>query len=210
MNVGLEGVEPVSDSDGNNAPGYVRRVLAGPGVSFLLMVLVSFAAWSVGLEENVGVFVLQPPITEGWWQMPLSVFTHSGRAHLIANATSLMIFGSLVAIWSGPFRYHVFFIATGVLAGVSQIAMVMALGGSSGVVGASGATLALTGYVFTSNALSSWVLERFSAVAIGVIAGIVAVGLAVQSAGTGVANIAHVTGALLGLVAGHYNLLRAE
>lgn len=209
MNPGLEGVEPMSEQDGNDAPDYVGRVLVGPGISLLLMVVVSFAAWSVGLEENVGLFVLHPPISEGWWQLPLSVFTHSGQAHLIANATSLMIFGSLVAIWSGPLRYHVFFLTTGVLAGVSQVVMVMVLGGSSGVVGASGATLALTGYVFTSNAISSWVLERFSAVTIGVIAGIVAVGLAVQSAGTGVANIAHVTGALLGLVAGHYNLLRA-
>jgi len=61
-----------------------------------------------------------------------------------------------------------------------------------------------------SNDISSWVLRHVPRWAVGVAIVGVAVALTLRSAGAQIANVAHLTGALLGAVAGHFNVLRAE
>jgi len=60
-------------------------------------------------------------------------------AHLTSNATIIVVAGGLVAISAGIVRYHLFFVTTGILAGVAQVAATDALGEAGGVLGASGA-----------------------------------------------------------------------
>lgn len=196
-----------SRSDG---AAYLERLVGGPGVSLLAMALVSLAMWTGAQAGNITPFVLTPPFDEAWWQLPLSVFAHSGMAHLTSNATIIVVAGGLVAITAGIVRYHLFFVTTGIAAGVAQVAATDALGEAGGVLGASGAALALVAYVLMSNDISSWVLRHVPRWVVGVAIVGVAVALTLRSAGTQIANVAHLIGALLGAVAGHVNLLRAE
>ena len=196
-----EGVE-------SGASTIVTRLLAGPGVSLLLMAIVSLATWTGVQANNTDPFILQAPLTEDWWQLPLSVFSHSGMPHLSANATMIAIFGSIAAISAGVFRYHLFFILSGILAGVAQVLATGALGSPSGVLGASGAGMALMAYVLVSNDISSLVFNRVSRTAtIGLVLAL-AVGITLWSAAIQIANVAHFAGALIGGFAGYFHILR--
>jgi len=210
MSVDVEALEQDAETESSSGFGVVERLVAGPGVSLLLMALVSLATWTAYQANNPDPFILQAPITEDWWQLPLSVFAHSGMAHLVANATMIAVVGSVVVLFSGVVRYHLFFVASGVLAGVAQVVATGALGQPGAVVGASGAGMALLGYVITSNGISSWLLDRVPAWAVAVIVAGVALAITLRYSGVSVANVAHLAGVVIGLSAGHFNLLRAR
>ncbi len=212
MSVDLEGLEPESESEPESSSGlsYLERVLAGPGVSLLLMALVSLGTWTGMQAGNTDPFVLQAPLTEDWWQLPLSVFAHSGMPHLVGNATWIVVFGSLAVLSSSVVRYHVFFLATGMLAGAAQVVATDALGDPVGGLGASGAAMALVAYVLVANEVSTWMLDRVPRWVVGVVVLGVSLALTIQSAGVAIGNVAHLAGALLGAVAGHFHLLRAR
>ena len=190
--------------------GFVTRLLAGPGVSILLMAIVSLATWTGVQANNVDPFVLQAPLTEDWWQLPLSVFSHSGMPHLSGNATMIALFGSIAVFSSSVIRYHVFFIVSGMLAGAAQVLATGALGDAGTVLGASGAGMALMMYVLVSNDISSLLLDRVSrTVAAGLVVA-AAIGITLWGAALQIANVAHFTGALIGGIAGYFHLLRAR
>lgn len=189
--------------------GYLTRVLAGPGISLLVMAIVSLGTWTGVQANNVDPFVLQAPLTEDWWQIPLSVFAHQGTAHLTGNATMVAMFGSVVVFSASVIRYHLFFLAVGALSGIAHVSATGALGDAGAVLGASGAAMGLIAYVATSNSISSVVLDRLPLWGVGVLIVGVAVGLAIWSASINIANVAHLTGALLGGVAGYLHLLRS-
>lgn len=211
MSVDLEGLEPESETEPDtDGFGYIERLLAGPGVSLLAMALVSLATWTAYQANNPDPFILQAPIAEDWWQLPLSVFAHSSMGHLVANATMIAMVGSVVVLFSGVLRYHLFFVVSGVLAGVAQVVATGVLGQPGAVVGASGAGMALVGYVITSNGISSWLLDRVPRWAVAVIVAGVALAITLRYSGIRVANVAHLAGVVIGLSAGHVNLLRAR
>jgi membrane associated rhomboid family serine protease len=77
------------------------------------------------------------------------------------------------------------------------------------VIGASGAVLALYGYVLAGNPLTGGLLARFdlgrrarTALLVGV-----ALAVTVLTAGAGVALVAHFTGVALGVVGGRFRVL---
>ncbi len=210
MSVDLEGLEPESESESGSGLGYLERLLAGPGVSLLTMAVVSLATWTGIQAGNADPFVLQAPITEDWWQLPLSVFAHSNMSHLVGNATVIAIAGSVVVLSSSPVRYHTFFLASGMLAGAAQLSATGFLGEAVGGLGASGAAMALVGYTLTSNSISSWILEKTSRWVVGIVILGVGLLLTIRTAGVAIGNVAHLVGAMIGLAAGHFNLLRAR
>ncbi len=64
------------------------------------------------------------------WQTPLdwlplvtSMFMHGGWMHLLGNMLFLWIFGDNVEDRMGHYRYVLFYMATGILAGLTQVAM---------------------------------------------------------------------------------------
>lgn len=193
-----------------------------PVVEVLVIFLVVFIVQLVtALADLVGsLFVLSAPLEENPWTIPLSVYAHGSLNHLLSNAIALILFGWPVARATTRVRFHVFFVVTGSIAGISQIFVSDALAsapliggsGSAGVLGASGAVFALLGYFLASNRLSStlgsflsvprWL--RYTAFVI------IAVLLTLATAQPGVAIIAHFIGLLLGLVAGQFNLLRVS
>ena len=207
LNIGQPSTTEKHDSGG---VGFLGRLVAGPGVSLIVMAVVSLATWTGAQANNVDPFVLQAPLAENWWQLPLSVFSHSGMPHLTGNATGVAIFGSIVVLSSSLVRYHLFFILTGIIAGVGQVWATGALGRAGAVLGASGAVMALFAYVITSNFVSGAVLKRAPWWVVGAFVALTALGLTLWSAGAQVANMGHLTGAVLGAVAGYFHFLRAD
>jgi membrane associated rhomboid family serine protease len=193
-----------------------------PVIEVLVVFLVVFVVQLVTALANLvgSLFVLSAPLAENPWTIPLSVYAHGSINHLLSNAIALILFGWPVARATTRPRFHVFFVVTGSIAGISQIyvseslASAPLIGGSAsvGVLGASGAVFALLGYFLASNRLSSTLgsflsVPRWLRYAAFVI---IAILLTMATAQPGVALIAHFIGLLLGLVAGRFNLLRVS
>lgn len=152
-------------------------------------------------------FVLSQPVAEHPWTVVTSIYAHSSLQHLISNAVALVLFGFPVAAATSRIRFHLFFITTGAVAGVTQILLY-----GSGVLGASGAVFALLGYLLVSNRLTT-VLGRWIGAPTWLTYGLyiaLAAIVTLATAEPGVALVAHFTGFVLGLVAGRYNLLRTR
>ena len=201
-----------------------------PILDLLAVFLVVYAVQALsGLVDAMpGLFVLAPPLQDNPWTVVTSVYAHANPGHLLSNAAALVLFGYSVAAATTRARFHLFFLVTGALAGVSQILFsdllaetpvvnniveatpVIDATATGGVLGASGAVFALLGYLLASNRLvagvgavadvPSWVTY--------VVFVVLAIAVTAATASQGVALIAHFTGLLLGLLAGWFNLLR--
>jgi membrane associated rhomboid family serine protease len=156
-------------------------------------------------------FALATPLARPW-TLVTSVYAHASLAHLVANAVALVLVGLPLERFTSRARFHAFVLATGSLAGVAELLVGSLTGGSVAVVGASGAILALYGYVLAGNPLSGGLLARLDlgrrATALLLVA--VAVTVTLLTAGAGVALVAHFTGVVLGAVAGRLRLLRVS
>lgn len=179
-----------------------------PILELLIVFALVFVAQLVSaLADLVGaLFVLSAPLSDNPWTVATSVYAHESVQHLVSNAIALVLFGWPVARATTRVRFHLFFLLSGVLAGVSQIA----LSDAPGVLGASGAVFALLGYLLASNRLSSGVasLVRVPGWVSLIVFVVVAAGLTLATAEPGVALIAHFTGLLFGLIAGRLRILR--
>lgn len=173
------------------------------GIVFLLQTAVDLA----GLMAFF--FVLAPPVEIRPWTLVTSVYAHGGLGHLLSNALALLVFGLLVERRTTRARFHAFFVATGMLAGVAQITLGGLAGPAQGVLGASGAIFALMGYVLAGNVVSATLLDRvrLSRRMQFVLAVVFAAVVTLATGAPGVALIAHFTGLVLGLVAGRAGLL---
>lgn len=181
-----------------------------PTLSTLALFAAVFAiqalAGAVGI--GAGVFALALPLADRPWTLLTSVYAHGSLTHLLANALALAVLGPLVAHVTTPFRFHVFFVFTGALAGIAQVVLTLPFGVTA-VLGASGAIFALLGYLLVGNRASermlSWLpLGRRGRV---VLFASIAALLTVATAAPGVALVAHFAGFCLGAVAGRGRLL---
>lgn len=170
------------------------------------------ALGSALVELAVPPLALAPPLAVRPWTLVTSVYAHAGLGHLVANTVALLAFGLVVERATTPARFHAFFVATGALAGASQVAVGSALGTPTAVLGASGAVMALLGYLVTGNRLSRGLLARFDPgpVVRWLAYGALALAVVLATAGPGVALVAHGTGFLLGVVSGRLGLLRTS
>mgnify|MGYP006292996707 CR=1 FL=1 len=153
-------------------------------------------------------FALAAPTVQPW-TVVTSVYAHSGLNHLVVNALALFIVGLPLERFSSWLRFHGFFLVTGAVAGLVQIAVMDLLGSGGGVLGASGAILALYGYVIAGNRLTGGLLTRLSLSRRSklLLLGIAAASVVILTAGPGVALVAHGTGFALGLIGGRIKLL---
>ena len=95
------------------------------------------------LTRSFGGLPVGQPIPE-WSTLITSQFLHGGWWHLISNMIYLWVFGNNIEDQMGHLRYLIFYLACGVLAGLSQWAISMnslipslgASGAISGVLGA--------------------------------------------------------------------------
>ena len=201
----------------DTGPGGLLGYFRG-NVSYLflaIMVIVWVLEFAVLLTLGQGVFrdifVLTSAHPEYVWTWVTSVFSHSpgGFAHIFGNGIVLFFFGPVVERQIGSRRFAVLFLVTGMLAGLGQIALGFLLGDPvSGVLGASGAILAILGiltvlnpgmkvYLYFVLPIPIWLLTvGYAAISVF---GLLAAG---QNILGNVAHGAHLIGLVLGLAYG--------
>jgi membrane associated rhomboid family serine protease len=144
-----------------------------------------------------------------WWTKPwtllTSVFAHGGLGHLFFNGIILFFFGPLLEKRIGAKAFLGLVLAGGVLAGLTQVTFYSTfLGQESGVLGISGALMAVMGaltvlgphirvliFFFIPAPLWAMMLGYAALDLLGFLGG-----------GGGVAHLAHLTGLAVGLAAG--------
>lgn len=175
---------------------------------FSLVYIVQQIASVIGLGSIW--FALAAPAIRPW-TLVTSVYAHASLGHLFANAVALAFVGFAVERFTTRVRFHSFVLVTGMLAGLTELYISDLVGPPVAVIGASGAILALYGYVLAGNPLTGGLLGRLDIGRRGkvVLVVIVAIVVTVLTAAPGVALIAHFTGVVLGLVAGRLRLLTA-
>lgn len=176
-----------------------------------LLVVVFLVQQALGLFGRLeGVlFVLSSQVGVRPWTIVTSVYAHANLSHLLANVFSLAFVGPLVARRTTAERFHIFFLTAGGVAGLGEVFIGGFLGPPRGVLGASGAVLALLGYVLAGNVVSTRLLDRLtlSPRAQLVLFAVVVVTLTLATSGPGSAVVGHAVGLAIGLVAGRLGLL---
>lgn len=182
-----------------------------PTVDLLGVFAAVFVAQRVGgvVGIEIGSFALAAPFARPW-TLVTSVYAHASVAHLLANAVALVVVGFALEQFTTRARFHGFVLVTGALAGLAQVLVGRLVGQPTAVLGASGAILALYGYVLAGNPLTGGVLARVDVGYRGrfLLLLLVAVVVTVATAGPGVAIVAHFAGVVLGAVAGRLHVLR--
>lgn len=178
---------------------------------FLVLIWITFVIQIITLQISprlhTSLFVLTTDNPLYVWTWILSVFSHGGLGHIVINSIVLYFFGPLVERRVSPLAFLSLFLVAGVAAGLSQIGTAIILGEQSGVVGASGAIMAVMGvltvlnpnlrvYLFFILPMPLWLLTiGFAAYSV-----FIAVGAGI---GAGqVAHLAHLAGLAIGLVYG--------
>jgi membrane associated rhomboid family serine protease len=200
---------------GGLVPRTTARNERSPTVETLCVVLAVFAVqFPLSLLGLTGLFALSPAFPAAPWTLVTSVYSHAGPGHLLSNAAVLAVVGLLVERVTTRFRFHLYFVATGALAGLVEV-VVSSVTGPTAVLGASGAVFALLGYGIAANAIADRVLalvdrttdRRWASTAVLVAVALV---LAAVMSGPNSAFVAHATGLFLGLVAGAVRLLHVD
>jgi membrane associated rhomboid family serine protease len=156
------------------------------------------------------IFVFSPDNPLFVWTWVTSIFAHGSFIHILFNGIVIYFFGRLVEQYIGSKEFAVLFLASGILAGAGQILYQILLesSGGAGVVGASGAALALMGvltvlkpdltvYLYFIIPLQIWILTG------GTIAISLLLILTGGSGAGGIAHVAHLVGVLIGLAYGY-------
>lgn len=170
---------------------------------FVLQVALGVLGQAGALAASAATVVAEP------WTLATSVYAHAGPGHLVANAVALAVVGPLVARRTTRARFHAFFLATGVLAVLAELAVGGFFGQPPVVLGASGAVFALVGYMLSGNVFASAVLDwvGLSRRAKLVVLAVVVVGLTLVTGSSRAALVAHAAGLAVGLVAGRLGVL---
>lgn len=178
---------------------------------FLGLMWITFALQLVVISINPtlhdSLFVFSPDNPLYVWTWITSIFAHGGIVHIVFNSIVVYFFGRLVEQVLGWKKFAILFIASGVLAGFGQIGTNIFLVDGPGVVGASGAALALLGLLTMLNPKLTVYLYFVIPLPIWVITGgtiaVSAYLLAIGSPGAGgIAHVAHLVGALVGVAYG--------
>lgn len=184
-----------------------------PTVDLLVLFGVVFVCQRLGGLVGLGTpwFALAIPAARPW-TLVTAVYAHASLAHLLANAVALAVVGLALERTTTRVRFHAFVLVTGTLAGLAELLVGALTGTPVAVLGASGAILALYGYVLAGNPITGGVL---AAVNLGrrakaVLVAVAALAVTVLTAGPGVALVAHFTGFGMGVVAGRVGMLRAR
>jgi membrane associated rhomboid family serine protease len=162
------------------------------------------------LGVPMAAFALAAPVAVRPWTLVTSVYAHGSVPHLLANTVALAVVGFFLERQTSNLRFHAFFLGSGVVAGLAEVAFGGTFGRPTMVLGASGGIFALLGYLLAGNRVADTLLDRLPMSPEGqlVAFALVAAAVTLATAGPRVALVAHFTGLLLGLLAGRAHLLR--
>lgn len=181
-------------------------------IQALIVIVIVFLIQTITslIYGDLSIFTLAYPLANDPFSILLSVYSHASIGHLVSNAFALVVFGLLVEYITTKKRFHMFFIFTGIVAGIAEVLFWIIFSGTTiQVLGASGAIFGLMGYVLTGNDLSEnlfdyFEISRTKIIAIFIITSIV---ITLISGGQGVALVAHATGLIIGLTSGYFKIL---
>ena len=195
-------------------PPVIKNLLIINGVVFFIQLLMDnftfggYPAWYLlnkwfALNPISGVNAAGEPFNFQVWQLITYQFMHGGFSHILFNMFALWMFGSSIEDVFGSKKFLIFYLLAGVSAGLLHLFVSPLLGGSPAVtIGASGAVYGvLIAYAlfFPDNLIFLYFLIPIKAkYLIGFL--VVIEFLAVDSASSGVAHLAHLGGALFGFL----------
>src|SRR3989338_3140267 len=144
-------------SNGTYTVRRTRNPFLGMNVTLqlLLLTVILFIVFSLLMAKEIisvdSVAIKPSNVFEGkyLWTFLTSIFMHAGVFHLFANMLSLLSLGSLVERLIGPKRYLLFYIFSGLFAGLLFVLSSLFLTSDAGLyaVGASGALFGLVGFL---------------------------------------------------------------
>src|SRR6266478_5825940 len=167
--------------------------------------------------QRVAMPGLQPTPVPVWLTLITSMFMHGGLAHIFGNMLYLWIFGDNIEDRIGHFRYLIFYLVCGVLAGLAHVFATMAfaqgdemsllvpsLGASGAISGVLGAYILLfpTNRVIVLLGWFAMPMPAFIAIGLWFVFQLIS-GLGVLGSGSqqgGVAYAAHIGGFIAGLI----------
>lgn len=118
-------------------------LLVAIGATFAAQLLVSMIA---SPEMMSRLFVLDASWPQKPWTVITSIFAHGSLTHLFVNGIILFFFGPVLEKRIGSRRFLYLVAAGGIIAGLTQVTFYATfLGGARGVVGFSGALMAILG-----------------------------------------------------------------
>lgn len=122
------------------------------GLMWMTFLIQQVVLYVLGNQQlYVYLFVLHSDFLARVWTWFTSIFAHGGITHIFFNSIVLYFFGPVVERRVGTRRYAALFIVAGVLAGLAQVGTAVLTGVTSGVLGASGAIMALMGVLTVLN-----------------------------------------------------------
>jgi len=148
-------------------------------------------------------------VIERPWTLVTSIFAHGGFLHLFFNGIVFLSFGPVLEVTIGSKRFTYLFLGSGIFAGLAQLLVIEP---QAALLGASGAILGVLGAltVFAPRMkvlLFFFIPLRLWMATLGF--GILSVVLVVSEIGGSIANVAHLTGLMIGLIYG-YKLKKDE
>lgn len=115
------------------------------GINVLVFIMTQFLGWEFRGFLTLRLSMIPAMVMRGWiWTFVSYMFLHGGFSHILFNMLGLFIFGTQVERQMGSLEFLLFYLMTGILAGVFSFA-VYCLTGAYGVIlmGASGALFAV-------------------------------------------------------------------
>ncbi len=195
-------------------PPVIKNLLIINGVVFFIQLLMDnftfggYPAWYLlnkwfALNPISGVNAAGEPFNFQVWQLITYQFMHGGFTHILFNMFALWMFGSSIEDVFGSKKFLIFYLLAGVSAGLLHLFVSPLLGGAPAVtIGASGSiygVLIAYALFFPDNLIFLYFLIPVKAkYLIGFL--VVIEFLAVDSASSGVAHLAHLGGALFGFL----------
>lgn len=184
---------------------------AGPTAHVAIICLVVFGFSQAGRFIGIGPnwLSLGPDYMDRPWTLLTNVYAHASSAHLFGNMAAFALIGLILERFTTTTRFHLFFLLSGLFAGLAQVISGLFVPGSYLTLGASGAIFALYGYALTANppvkAFLDW-LKMGPLITAGLFV-LIAFGATYYTAAPGVALVGHFTGFVIGLTSGRFELL---
>jgi len=177
----------------------VKGLLIATGAGFLLQALV-LRLFGIPLERWLGVVPSLVKVRFALWQPFTYLFLHGGLLHLAINLLVLWMFGcDLERIWGRHFFLKYYFVC-GVGAGFC-IALLTPSSSPIPTIGASGALYGILlayGLLFPDRQILLWFVLPMKARHFVLIIGALALYATVSQPGSGISNLAHLSGLVIG------------